>query len=119
MIVATLHYGSVLCACGTMGYKHQAVDQAALMQSIQHPNFLLKIIPHVDGTPRICELVKYYLTDIDMKGAWTSPAALQLFDHALADVAKLPVRELLSSVHFKADLTLGLGDVVYDYLSKE
>ncbi len=116
VIVATLHYGSVLCASGTMGYKHQPVDQATLMHSMQKPNFLIKIIPHVDGSPRICELVKYHLTDIEMKGAWTSPAALQLFEHALADVAKLPVLELLSSVHFKADLTLGLGEVVYDYL---
>ena len=23
--------------------------------------FLLKVIPHVDGTPRICELVRYYM----------------------------------------------------------
>jgi acetoacetate decarboxylase len=30
--------------------------------SLAEPNFLLKIIPHVDGTPRICELVEYYLT---------------------------------------------------------
>jgi acetoacetate decarboxylase len=34
------------------------------------PNFLLKIIPHVDGRPRICEIVEYRLTDINLKGAW-------------------------------------------------
>jgi acetoacetate decarboxylase len=116
VIVATLHYGSILCATGTMGYKHKDADQEAILHSMQKPNFLLKIIPHVDGTPRICELVKYHLNDITMKGAWTSPAGLQLFQHAIADVAKLPVLELLSSVHFKADLTLGLGEVVHDYL---
>ncbi len=116
VIVATLHYGSVLCASGTMGYKHKDADQDAILHSMQKPNFLIKIIPHVDGTPRICELVKYHLTDITMKGAWTSTAALQLFQHAIADVAKLPVLELLSASHFKADLTLGLGEVVYDYL---
>jgi hypothetical protein len=31
------------------------------------PNFLLQIIPHVDATPRICELVEYYLEDIILK----------------------------------------------------
>jgi len=31
------------------------------------PNFMLKIIPHVDGSPRICELVRYYLEDITLK----------------------------------------------------
>ncbi|MBY0613184.1 MAG: acetoacetate decarboxylase [Beijerinckiaceae bacterium] len=117
VIVATLHYGSVLCAVGTMGYKHQPVDPSVVLHSMNEPNFLLKIIPHVDGTPRICELVRYHLTDITLKGAWTSTAALELHHHALADVARLPVLELLSSVHFKADLTLGLGEVVHDYLA--
>ena len=37
------------------------------------PNFLLKIIPHVDGTARICELVEYRLEDIELKGAWAGP----------------------------------------------
>ena len=73
------------------------------------PNFILKIIPHVDGSPRICELVRFHLEDITLKEAWTGPAALGLFPHALADVARLPVREVVSALHFKADLTLGLG----------
>jgi acetoacetate decarboxylase len=55
VLVGTLHYGSVLCASATMGYKHRAVDHDAVMRSLKAPNFMLKIIPHVDGTPRICE----------------------------------------------------------------
>ena len=116
-IVATLHYGSVLCATGTMGYKHTSVDHDVILKSMQDPNYVLKIIPHVDGTPRICELVRYYLEDITLKGAWSSTAALELHHHALCDVARLPVLELISSVHFKADLTLGLGEVAYDYMA--
>ena len=81
------------------------------------PNFLLKIIPHVDGTPRICELVRYRLTDVALHGAWTGPAALELFSHALAPVAALPVLELVGARHLIADLTLGLGEVVFDYLA--
>jgi acetoacetate decarboxylase len=38
--------------------------------------------------------------------------------HALADVSRLPVREVVSGLHFKADLTLGLGSVAFDYLAK-
>ena len=83
---------------------------------LEAPGFLLKIIPHVDGTPRICELVRYYLKDINVKGAWTGPAGLELFDHALAPVAELPVREVISATHILTDLTLGLGEVVHDYL---
>jgi acetoacetate decarboxylase len=34
----------------------------------------------------------------------------------LAPVADLPVLEVVSAVHILADLTLGLGKVVHDYL---
>jgi acetoacetate decarboxylase len=84
--------------------------------ALEVPGFLLKIVPHVDCTPRICELVRYRLEDITVKGAWSGPAGLQLADHALAPVAELPVLEVLSAVHILADLTLGLGEVVHDYL---
>jgi len=99
-----------------MGYKHRQADLVAVKASLEAPNFLLKIIPHVDGSPRICELVEYFLEDIVLKGAWTGPGALALQPHALAPVAELPVLEVISSVHIVADLTLGLGKVVHDYL---
>jgi acetoacetate decarboxylase len=88
------------------------------LKSMKAPNFILKIIPHVDGSPRICELVRFSLEDIVLKEAWAGPAALGLFPHALADVSRLPVREVISALHFKADLTLGLGSVAFDYLAK-
>jgi acetoacetate decarboxylase len=115
-LVGTLDYGPVRVATGTMGYKHRPADLGAVMGSLEAPNFLLKIIPHVDGSPRICELVEYHLKDIVMKGAWTGPGALALQPHALAPVAELPVLEVVSAVHILADLTLGLGEVVHDYL---
>ena len=116
VIVGKLHYGSVLCATMTMGFKHRALDPSGIIASLQKPNYLIKIIPHVDGSLRICELVRYYLKDIAVKEAWSSPADLQLFNHVIADVAKLPVLEVLSAVHFVADITLGMGEVVHDYM---
>jgi acetoacetate decarboxylase len=117
VLVGSLHYGSVLCASATMGYKHRKVDLDTVLKSMTAPNFILKIIPHVDGSPRICELVKYYLEDVTVKGAWAGPAALDLYPHALAPIAELPVLEVLSAKHLVADLTLGLGTVVHDYLA--
>ena len=115
-LVGTLDYGPVRIVTGSMGYKHKAADLGAVAASLAAPNFLLKIIPHVDGTPRICELVEYYLEDITVKGAWTGPAALELHPHALAPVAELPVLEVVSGLHILTDLTLGLGKVAFDYL---
>lgn len=115
-LVGTLDYGKVRVAKATMGFKHREADKAAVMASLQAPNFLLKIIPHVDGTPRICELVRYFTTDITLKGAWHGPASLELHPHALAPVADLPVLKVESALHFVCDLTLALGEVVHDYL---
>src|SRR5262245_31291194 len=117
-LVGTLDYGPVRVATATMGYKHRSADLPAVEAALAAPNFLLKIIPHVDGSPRICELVEYYLEDLQIKGAWTGPAALSLTAHALAPVAELPVLEVVSAVHILADLTLGLGEVVHDYLAE-
>ncbi|MCE4554786.1 acetoacetate decarboxylase [Pelomonas cellulosilytica] len=118
LISGTLHYGQSLCASLTMGYKHHPLDHDKVLASMKEPNFVLKIIPHVDGTPRICELVRYHLQDVHLKEAWTSPAQLQLFNHVIADVARLPVLEVLSGQHFIADLTLGYGEVAFDYLAR-
>jgi acetoacetate decarboxylase len=115
-LLGTLDYGSTRVATGTMGYKHRELDLANVKGALSAPNYLLKIIPHVDGTPRVCELVEYHLEGIEVKGAWTGPAALSLTPHALAPVADLPVLEVVAAAHIVADLTLGLGKVVHDYL---
>ncbi|WP_233888943.1 acetoacetate decarboxylase [Paraburkholderia flagellata] len=116
-IGGVLRYGPVPIAVATMGYKYRPASHDRILESLSAPNYLLKIIPHVDGSPRVCELVRYFCEDITVKGAWNGPAALELFHHALAPVAELPVLEVLSGVHILTDLTLGLGTVVHDYLA--
>jgi acetoacetate decarboxylase len=118
-LVGTLDYGKVRIAKATMGFKHKIVDHDSVLASLAAPNFLLKIIPHVDGSARICELVRYYTTQVTLKGAWSAPGSLELHPHALAPVADLPVIKIESALHFIADLTLDLGEVVYDYLTPQ
>ena len=116
-LLGVLRYGPVPVAVATMGYKHRALPIDKIQASLLAPNYLLKIIPHVDGKPRILELVRYFCEDVTVKGAWEGPAALELFHHALAPVASLPVLEVVSGVHIQTDLTLGLGTVIHDYLA--
>jgi len=115
-LLGVLRYGRVPVAVATMGYKHKTLDTEAVRKSFLVPNYTIKIIPDADCSPRICELVRFRLEDLVVKGAWSGPAALELFHHALAPVAQLPVREVVSAVHVLTDLTLGLGEVVHDYL---
>lgn len=116
-LVGTLDYGSLRVATATMGYKHFPMDEADARAEIGQPTYGLKILPGYGGEPRILELVRSRITDITIKGAWTGPARLQLFEHALAPLADLPVREVVAASHILTDLTLGRPSVVFDYLA--
>lgn len=115
-LVGELIYENTPIALATMGYKYETLDPEVVKQSMLIPNYLLKIIPHVDGTARICELVEYSLENVTVKGAWTGPASLHLIPHAMAQVADLPVKKVISATHILTDLTLPYGKVIHDYL---
>jgi acetoacetate decarboxylase len=116
-LVGVLDFGPVRVATGTMGYKHRLADRDAVNAALAAPGFLLKIVPHVDATPRICELARYRRENISLKGAWTGPVALEFHPHSLAPVSDLPILRVRSATHFIADYTLALGEVVHDYLA--
>lgn len=119
-VLGRLKYNSVDVAVGTMGFKYDTVDTNALEKKLtEEANYLLKIIPHCSGKSLdVCQLVTYHLEDVNVKEAWSGPASLQLFEHALAPVAALPVKKVISGLHFKADLTLGMGSTSFDYLKQ-
>jgi acetoacetate decarboxylase len=115
-LVGTLDYGTLRVATATMGYKHAPLSEEDAVAEVGRPTFGLKMLPGYDRRPRILELVRSQITDITVRGAWTGPARLQLFEHALAPLADLPVREIVSASHILADLTLGRASLVHDYL---
>ncbi|HUX79158.1 MAG TPA: acetoacetate decarboxylase [Alphaproteobacteria bacterium] len=117
-LVGQLHYGDCQVALAMMGYKYNELDIQDIYKALLTPNYFLKIIPHVDGSPRICELVEYYLENVTVKGAWSGPAALHLISHAMAPVADLPIKRVISATHVLTDLTLPYGKVVWDYLKE-
>jgi acetoacetate decarboxylase len=118
-LVGTLDYATTRVATATMGYKYQEMDLEEVAQGMSAPNYLLKIIPHVDESLRICELVDYRLTDVVVKGAWSGPGALSFVPHALAPLYEVPVREIIGASHILTDLTIDNGKVAYDYLEQD
>jgi acetoacetate decarboxylase len=115
-LVGTLDYGTLRVATATMGYKHAPMSDEDAIAEIGRPTFGLKMLPGYDRRPRILELVRSQITDITIRGAWRGPARLQLFEHVLAPLADLPVREIVSASHILTDLTLGRASLVFDYL---
>jgi acetoacetate decarboxylase len=116
-LLGTLDYGKVRVATATMHYKYNELDKNAILKSAQKPNYLLKTLPDVDGKPKICQLVRYYLKDIDILGAWGGPATLELHPHVQAPVSEFEVKEIISAVHYTSNLTLDYGEVAIDYLA--
>src|ERR1700744_4515265 len=117
-LTGTLEYAGQQVALGTMGYKHESMagNGLATQAKLGKTQVNLKLIPSIDGTPAICQLVALNLTEITVKGSWRGPGRLHLVPHVNAPVADLPVRRVIEAHHFIADLTLPYGRVLYDYL---
>jgi acetoacetate decarboxylase len=58
------------CSASTppWGTSTARLDHAPLIKALAKPAFMIKIMPHVDCTPRICELVRYYCEDVTAEG---------------------------------------------------
>ncbi|HTQ71157.1 MAG TPA: acetoacetate decarboxylase family protein, partial [Acidocella sp.] len=98
--------------------KQKPLDPADVITSMKKLNINLKWIPDVDGSPKIAQLVGYYLEDIDLKFAYTGDARLHLVPHANCRLADLPVHKIHYGTHLCADLTLPYGRVLHDYLAE-
>jgi acetoacetate decarboxylase len=117
-ITGTLHYAGQVVAMGTMTYKWQESPGGieAMAKGMTKTSCNLKIIPDVDGSPKICQLVAYNLENITVKGSWVGPARLELVPHVNAPVADLPIKRIVGGKHYVGDLTLPHGRVLFDYI---
>jgi acetoacetate decarboxylase len=118
-LTGALYYDEALVALGTMTYKYekQRCDPEAAAAMLGKKQVTLKLLPDVDGRPKVAQLVAFNMTDIVVKSAWSGPARLSLTPHVNARTADLPVRKILSAHHIVADLTLPYGVVAHDYLA--
>lgn len=115
-LVGTLAYSGERVAMGTMAYKYHECDRDEMAESMKRTQILLKLIPDVDGSPAIAQLVAVNLEDVTVKGAWSGPARLHMIPHVQTHVPDLPVKKVLYGKHYISDLTLPYGKVVHDYL---
>lgn len=125
-LTGTLDYAGQRVSMGTMNYKHENLlcspehaemcDPSAIKLRLGKTQINLKLIPNVDGSLAIAQLVAYNMSDITVKGAWSGHARLHLIPHVNAPVADFPVNKVIGGSHFIADITLPYGRVVHDYL---
>ena len=120
-LTGTLHYATQSVAVGTMVYKHDAfrADHRKEGEHLTRTQITLKLIPDIDGTPAIAQLVAVRFENVIVHGAWTGHARLELVPSVNCALADLPVKEVLGGLHMVTDMTLPYGKVVHDYLAKK
>ena len=118
-LTGTLHYDDERVAMGTMPFKPislvDRLDEVA--GAIGQLNVNLKLLPDVDGGPKVAQLVGYNLQEVHVHGAWEGPARLHLIPHVNCRVADLPVRRIIGGRHQIVDFVLPYGRVLHDYLA--
>jgi len=104
---------------GTMTYKHESLehDLGSVRAGLQKLNINLKLLPDVDGRPKVAQLVGWRLENITVHGAWNGEGRLDLIPHVNCRVADLPVRRIVGGPHMVVDFTLPYGTVLHDYLA--
>ena len=117
-LTGTLHYASERVASGTMVYKHDAfrADHSHERELLSRTQVTLKLIPNIDGTPAIAQLVAVKFEDVAIQGAWTGKARLELVPAVNCPLADLPVRKVVGGLHMVTNMTLPYGKVIHDYL---
>ncbi|WP_199487069.1 acetoacetate decarboxylase family protein [Actinomadura logoneensis] len=128
LLVGTLDCGAQRVATATMPYEYAPMNLREAREQITRPTFAVRPAAGTavassaaetvgtgtgaagiggagTGGSRGGELVRTELPGITVRRAWRGPAWLQLFEHALAPLAELPVLEVVSASHVLADLT--------------
>lgn len=115
-IVGTLDYCGERVATATMAYNHSPMSLQMASSVLSAPKATLKVTPDVDGSPAAVQLVGMHHDVSKVHWAYEGHAALHLLSHANAPVDDLPVKRAIGGYHFLADLSLGRGHVLHDYL---
>jgi acetoacetate decarboxylase len=118
--VGTVSRNGIEVITGTLAYKQRrgTLDDIAVHFDFA-TNINLKAIDHIDGRPAIRQLTARRLAEVTVHECWTGPCTVELRPNAQAPVHRLPVREMLDGVWWRADFTLVAGQVVHDYLASD
>ena len=119
-LTGVLTYAGQRVASGTMVYKHGGPSDLGEIEALlKRTQVTLKLIPDIDGSAAIAQLVGITFADIVVKGAWTGRARLELTQAVNCPMADLPVLEHKGGLHLVTDMTLPYGRVLHDYLVQE
>jgi acetoacetate decarboxylase len=118
LLVGTVTRNGIDIVTGTMGYKQQVGELAALKKEAYDfaVNINYKVIPHIDGSTAVRQLTSRTLANVKITECWSSPCTVELRPNAQAPLHRLPVREMMDGYHWRGEFTLVAGSIIHDYL---
>lgn len=118
-VVGEFFYHDQLVASGSMTYKYEEIPKEEAIKSLSKTQVNLKIIPKYNWEHEIVQLISYNLNNINLIGAWQGDCRLNLFSHINSPAADLKIKRIIGGKHYKADITLPYGNVLFDYLKQK
>jgi acetoacetate decarboxylase len=113
LLVGKVRRNRIDVATATMPYKQRPADATALDALGFATNINLKVIPAVDGAgAAVHELTAREFANVHVHEVWQGPGTLELRPNAQAPMYLLPVLEVESALHWRADFTLVHGRVL-------
>ncbi len=117
LMVGRVERNGIEVITGTMATKQRRVAPEAMAPYFNFAtNLNLKAVDHIDGRPAIRQITLRRLAEVTVHEAWEGPCTVELRGNAQLPVYRLPVREPLMGIHWRADFTLVAGLVLHDYL---
>ena len=120
LVVGTVSANGIDVLTGTLPYKQRPGSLEELRSRVDMvTNINLKIIPNMDGTIALRQLVARDLENVRVLECWSGPGTVELRPNAAMPLYRLPVLEFLDGYHWRAEFDLVGGRVVYDYLAQD
>jgi acetoacetate decarboxylase len=120
LVVGTVSANGIDVLTGTLPYKQRPASLDELRSRVDMvTNINLKIVPNMDGTIAIRQLVARDLENVRVLECWSGPGTVELRPNAAAPLYRLPVREFLDGYHWRAEFELVGGRVLHDYLVQD
>ena len=120
LVVGTVSANGIEILTGTLPYKIQPADFGAIRQRVDMvTNINTKIVPNMDGTFALKQLVARDLANVRVLECWTGPGTVELRPNAVAPIYRLPVLEPLEGYHWRAEFELVGGRILFDYLTAD
>jgi acetoacetate decarboxylase len=117
LVVGTVVANGIDVLTGTLPYKQRPASLAELRSRVDMiTNINLKIIPNMDGTIALRQLVARDLENVRVLECWSGPGTVELRPNAAVPLYRLPVLEFLDGYHWRAEFDLVGGRVLHDYL---